>query len=99
GAYYLYVADSQAPAGSQRVSGSNSPDHILRFGIGISLSSAHSGYLQTFGYAADAGYLTGVTSLAVDREKKHLLVTEDASAAGNPRVYTLDGDFIGKTDD
>ena len=99
GAYYLYVADSQVPAGSSGVSGSNTPEHILRFSIGISLSSAHSSYLQTFGYAPDAGYLTGVTSLAVDREKKHLLATEGTSAGRKSTVYTLDGDFIRKGDE
>lgn len=86
GAYYLYITDDpqKEPDGGY--------EHIMRFSTGISLSSAHSNYLQTFGYTPGEGYLADVTSLAVDQLQKCLVVNE--GAAGKTRKYSLDGDYI-----
>ena len=99
GSYVVYVTDNYEMADE-----SVPPDSLLgrrvhRFHVALDAKGLKAESVVAFGDTSGPGVLKVVESIAADPPNNRLLIAEELETASHIKVYTLDGEFTGRTID
>ncbi len=95
--YTLYVTDNYGTDGESVPPDSLLGERVKQYSFTVAAGRLQSKFVRAFGEVTGGGVLRDVESIYVDPENNTLLIAEEDARIRNVKVYTLDGNFTGKT--